>query len=293
MVWATWNLRPLRRLTAAARRIAEGDYAARIPERGPTEVAELAREFNLMGAALQAHIRELVISERLATVGKMAAMITHEVRNPLSSIGLNTELLEEEITELEGDTAEARGLCQDINTEIDRLTAITETYLQFARLPQPKLHPEDLDELVAKAVQFVEEEMVANKIEVSLELAGDLPPIDIDHAQIRQALLNLLRNSAEALGDDGGRIRVTTRSVDGSVELRVSDNGPGIPTTVLVQLFEPFFTTREGGTGLGLALTQQIIREHGGAIEVESSVGEGATFAISLPLVSKPSLLSD
>jgi signal transduction histidine kinase len=293
MLWAIWNLRPLRRLTAVARRIADGDYGARIPERGPTEVAELAREFNLMSAALEAHIRELVIRERLATVGKMAAMITHEVRNPLSAIGLNTELLEEEINDLDGDTAEARGLCREINTEVDRLTQITETYLQFARLPQPKLHPEDLDQLVARAAQFVEEEMATSHVEIALDLAGDLPAIDIDHAQVRQALLNLMRNSAEALGDDGGRIEVATRASGDRVELRVSDNGPGIPTDVLGQLFEPFFTTKEGGTGLGLALTQQIIREHGGSIEVESAVGEGATFVVSLPLVRPPSLLAD
>jgi signal transduction histidine kinase len=160
-------------------------------------------------------------------------------------------------------------------------------------LPQPKLHPEDLDQLVARAAQFVEEEMATSHVEIALDLAGDLPAIDIDHAQVRQALLNLMRNSAEALGDDGGRIEVATRASGDRVELRVSDNGPGIPTDVLGQLFEPFFTTKEGGTGLGLALTQQIIREHGGSIEVESAVGEGATFVVSLPLVRPPSLLAD
>jgi signal transduction histidine kinase len=297
IVWAIWNLRPLRRLPAAAQRIARGDYGARIVERGPTEVADLAREFNKMAAAVESRERELVNSARLAAVGKMAAMITHEVRNPLSAIGLNTELLVEELGELDGERgAEARALCRAINTEVDRLAEITETYLEFARLPEPKLHPEDLNELVTKAVQFVLKDIESKGGEVVVTLDPGLPPVEIDHAQIRQALLNLLRNAAEALESvGGGRIEVSTehRRDSRTVSLVVADNGPGITSDVLGKLFEPFFTTREDGTGLGLALTREIVRGHGGALEVSSRAGEGARFTFSLPLVSGPSILAD
>src|SRR6266545_1076025 len=167
-IWATVNLRPLRRLRDAAREIARGDYGQRIEERGPREVADLAREFNTMGSAIQERERELVRTERLAAVGKMAAMITHEVRNPLSSIGLNAELLEEELVDLSGEhgekTAEARALCRAIQAELDRLTAITEEYLYFARLPKPKVQEEALGPIIKSLIDFEREPMSARGV---------------------------------------------------------------------------------------------------------------------------------
>src|SRR5439155_4485141 len=135
------TLRPLHKLRDAARSVAAGDYDKQISERGPTEVKDLARELNSMARAVQERERELVRSERLAAVGKMAAMIAHEVRNPLSSIALNTELLEEELGHMPA-ADEGRALCRAITREVDRLTAITEEYLAFARLPTPRLAAE-------------------------------------------------------------------------------------------------------------------------------------------------------
>jgi signal transduction histidine kinase len=287
-VWATVNLRPLRRLRDAAREIARGDYGQRIEERGPREVADLAREFNTMGSAIQERERELVRTERLAAVGKMAAMITHEVRNPLSSIGLNTELLEEELSALakgQGDDDEARALCRAIQSELDRLTAITEEYLRFARLPKPKLQEEALDPIVKSLVDFERESMSVRGVTLEVELAGDLPPVLVDEAQLRQALLNLLRNAGEAVAEVGaGRVMVYTRRglEPRTAEIVVQDDGPGIVEELAGKIFDPFFSTKEGGTGLGLALTHQIVRDHGGAIRVESRPGHGATFIVSL-----------
>ncbi len=168
-IWAILTLRPLRRLHDAARRIASGDYAGLIDEVGPAEVADLAREFNVMGRAIDERERELVRSERLVAVGKMAAMITHEIRNPLSSIGLNTELLEEELGALPADRSdEARALCRAINTEVDRLTAITEEYLQFARLPKPKLLEEDINGLVRDFTDFEREQLSLRGVTLSI-----------------------------------------------------------------------------------------------------------------------------
>jgi two-component system NtrC family sensor kinase len=280
-VWATMTLRPLRRLRLAARRIAAGDYTSRIEERGPTEVVELAREFNVIGRAVEERQSELVRSERLATVGKMAAMITHEVRNPLSSIALNTELLEDE---LDG-RPEARELCRAITREVDRLTALTEDYLAFARLPPPKLIAEQANEVVGSVAQFVREDLMARGVALDVTLAPELPLARIDPGQLRQCLLNLLRNATEAVsGRPSPTVSLATRpGADATIEIVVSDNGPGLSTEVQARLFEPFVSTKTGGTGLGLALTHQIIREHGGELRVASRPEVGATFTVVLP----------
>lgn len=279
--WVTMSLRPLGRLRSASRRIAAGEYGSRIDERGPAEVADLAREFNAMGRAVEERERELVRSERLAAVGKMAAMITHEVRNPLSSIALNTELLEEELAAAPG---EARDICRAITREVDRLTAITEEYLSFARLPKPRLAAGSLVTLVDDLVRFVREDLAARKVAIHVAHATEVPAARCDEGQIRQALLNLVRNAAEAVsGQGGGQVWVRTGARDEVVTVEVQDDGPGIAPELRDRLFDPFVSTKDGGTGLGLALTHQIIKDHGGAIEVASTPGAGATFTLSLP----------
>lgn len=283
-VWVVIQLRPLRRLREGARRIAAGDYASRIAEKGPTEVADLAREFNSMGRAVEERERELVRSERLAAVGKMAAMIAHEVRNPLSSIGLNTELLEEELGAAPG-LGEARELCRAIHREVDRLTQITEEYLTFSRLPKPKLADERVNAMASDLAAFVREDLAVKQVTLTTDLAPGEPVARIDAAQIRQCLLNLIRNAAEAVIAKGsGHVTLRTRTAGGRVEIDVEDNGVGIPAEILPQLFDPFFSTKEDGSGLGLALTQQIVRDHGGDLRVDSVVGRGTTFTVSVPV---------
>ena len=281
--WVVITLRPLRRLRDAARGVAAGDYGGRIPERGPIEVADLAREFNSMARAVEERERELVRSERLAAVGKMAAMITHEVRNPLSSIGLNTELLEEELSD-GTDHKEARDLCLAIHREVDRLTAITEEYLAFGRLPKPKIAPEAVNKMVDALAAFVREDLAAKQVELVVELGDGDPIALIDAGQLRQCLINLVRNAADAVAaNGGGRVILRTRRADDRVVIEVEDNGTGIAADVLPRLFDPFFSTKESGSGLGLALTQQIVKDHGGELGVESTVGRGTTFTVSFP----------
>jgi two-component system NtrC family sensor kinase len=281
-IWVVITLRPLNRLRDGARRVAAGDYASRIPERGPAEVADLAREFNSMGHAVEERERELVRSERLAAVGKMAAMITHEVRNPLSSIGLNTELLEDELGG--GDVVEARALCHAIHREVDRLTAITEEYLAFARLPKPKLAAEPINTIVGALAAFVREDLAAREVALATDLANGDPIAQVDAAQLRQCLINLVRNAADAVAaKGGGQVTLRTRAEPARVQIEVEDDGVGIAPDVLPRLFDPFFSTKEGGNGLGLALTQQIVRDHGGDLTVTSTRGRGTTFTLSVP----------
>jgi signal transduction histidine kinase len=286
-IGATVMLRPLQRLRNAAVRIASGDYEHRIAVEGPREISDLAHEFNVMGQAIQERSHELVRTERLATAGKMAAMITHEVRNPLSSIGLNTELLEEELAGLPKERAEeAQGLCRSITKEVDRLTEITEEYLQLARLPTPKLQKESLQRVVQSVVEFVRDQLRSRGVEVELDFDEEEGPnLLLDEAQIRQALLNLIRNAADAVAEresseEGGCVRIAVHHDADSTELVVSDNGPGIPPELIDSLFEAFVSSKSSGTGLGLALTQQIIGDHGGSIEVSNAEGGGAVFRI-------------
>jgi signal transduction histidine kinase len=279
-VWVVITLRPLRRLRDAAKRVAAGDYASRIDDRGPSEVAELAREFNSMARAIEERERELVRSERLAAVGKLSAMITHEIRNPLSAIGLNAELLDDELA----DNAEGRALCHAIHKEVDRLTAITEEYLSFGKLPKPKIASEHVNGLVDALASFVREDLAQKQVELVVDLADNDPIALVDSAQLRQCLVNLVRNASEAVtSKGGGKVTMRTRRAGDRVVIEVEDTGVGIAPEVLPRLFDTFFSTKEGGSGLGLALTQQIVKDHGGDLSVESTVGKGTTFTVSIP----------
>jgi signal transduction histidine kinase len=278
--WVAVMLRPLRRLREGARRIAAGDYGKRISETGPTEIADLAREFNSMGRAVQEREEEKLRAARLAMVGRMAAQIAHEVRNPLSSIGLNTELLEDE---LHDNATEARELCRAIHSEVNRLTEVTEIYLGL-RGGKPKLARESLNAIIDDLVDFVRHDLANRHVELKTELDPGDPTGYIDANQIRQCLINLVRNAADAVSTKGGGdVILRTRAARSRVEIAVEDNGVGIESELLPRLFDPFFSTKDGGTGLGLALTQQIIRDHGGDIHVASRVGRGTTFTLSVP----------
>lgn len=285
MALAQRALAPLRRLASGAQQLARGDYRHRVDATAKDEIGVLAGEFNAMAAALEERELRLIRSERLAAIGKIAAQITHEVRNPLSSIGLNAELILEEVEQQPG---EARDLVRAIIQEVDRLTEITEHYLRLTRRPRPKLEREDMNALVSSLLLFVREDLAKRGITVEAQLDDLLPPALVDEAQLRQALLNLIRNAAEAM-QGGGRLNVTTgRSPDPErpVEVVIRDTGEGIPEEVRAKIFDPFFSTKAGGTGLGLALTQQIIVEHGGLIDLDSAPGRGTCFALRLPAAS-------
>lgn len=224
----------------------------------------------------------LLRSERLATIGRMSAHVTHEIRNPLSSIGLNAEMLSDLLTELpHADGEDARRLCTAIVREVDRLSAITEEYLRFARLPQPELRQTDLTTLLATIAAFVRRDCEAAHVRLEQQVAGALPSVELDPDQIRQALLNLLRNGKEAM-PEGGDLVLGARHAEGDgVEVFVRDNGPGIRAEDQERIFDPFYSTKMTGTGLGLTLTQQIVAEHGAKLHVKSAPGHGTEFVIS------------
>jgi nitrogen fixation/metabolism regulation signal transduction histidine kinase len=223
--------------------------------------------------------QRLIQSERLAAIGRMAAHVTHEVRNPLSSIGLNVELLEEELA---AHSVESKALLRAIQGEIDRLTAVTEEYLRLARLPAPRLEAESLGDLVREVGRFVAREMESSNVRLRVEVEDELPLALADEPQIRQALLNLLRNAREAM-PNGGEVRMEARATDGGVAILVVDQGTGIPEAERAHIFDLFYSTKERGTGLGLALTQQIVAAHGGRVSCEDAEGGGTAFTLWFP----------
>ena len=276
------SLRPLSVLRAHARQLGKGNYTQRTGVTSGDEIGDLAREFDAMADAIQEREQRLIRSERLATVGRMAAHIAHEVRNPLSSIGLNAELLGDEIAD-RGE--EARRLVTSIIGEVDRLTEITETYLRFARLPRPKLDRENVGAVVASVIDMSRGELAQGGIDVTVDIAPGLPDIAADEAQLRQALINLIRNAREAMaGAVSRRLEVAVRVAGERIVITVHDSGPGIGAANMGKIFDPFFSTKERGTGLGLALVQHIVVDHGGQIEVASPSGEGTTFTLTLPM---------
>ena len=278
-------LAPIERLTEGVKAVAAGDWSRQVQVTSRDEIGLLAREFNAMAASLDSQQRELRRAERLAAVGRISAQITHEVRNPLNAIGLNAELLAEELEARPDLSPEARALCAAIGREVDRLNAVTEEYLRFARPPRQAAGRVDLGEAAATLLDFLAPELSAARVEVRRELPPGLPPVRGDEGQLRAVLLNLVRNSREAMAG-GGVLTVAARRADGAegaVELRVSDTGGGIPPEAVARVFDPFYSTKERGTGLGLAFVQQVVQEHGGTVRCDSQPGRGTTFTLRFP----------
>ncbi|MBX3186197.1 MAG: HAMP domain-containing protein [Labilithrix sp.] len=275
-------LRPLDRVTERARSVARGDLTPQPIAESDDEIGQLAAAFERMVGAVGRAQSRAVANERLAAIGKMAAHVTHEIRNPLSSIGLNIELLEEELAEGKV-SAESKNLLGAITREVQRLEHLSEEYLRVARLPQPRMEAEDVATAVRDIVAFAKPEMDRANLELALEVADDLPPALFDEGQIRQALLNVMRNAREAM-PDGGTIDVYVRADGMSVVIGVDDRGAGIPDDVRSRIFDPFFSTKGEGTGLGLAITRQIVEAHGGSIACEAREGGGTSFRILLPI---------
>ncbi len=287
------TLRPVRTLIEGVSRIGRGDYSAQLGVQGADEVAVLAREFDAMARSLQARESQLKAqaealarAEQLAAVGRISAQVAHEVRNPLSSIGLNVEMLGDALARAsfgtEEEAREARDLLAAVTREVDRLTEVTEQYLRMARPPKPTLVAEDVTAVLGGVLDFSREELDRAGVEVVRRFAPDTPQVLADEGQLRQVFLNLVRNSREAM-PEGGRLTVSTREVEREVEITLQDTGRGMAEAVRERLFEPFFSTKEGGTGLGLSVSQQILHAHGGTLSCQSLPGQGATFVLRLP----------
>jgi signal transduction histidine kinase len=243
--------------------------------------------------ALQAEIKERkrleaekLQAERLALVGKLAAQVAHEVRNPLGSITLNLDLIQKELNKLveggEHSPDEARALIDDMRAEVRRIVRVIEDYLQFARLPKLQRQPLALNAFLDEKLAFIRGELEGAGVKLHMDFDPSLSTIHASGDQLWQAMLNLIRNSREAM-PRGGELTISTRHEGGNVVLRVADSGIGMTGEQKQNVFVPFYTTKKEGVGLGMALVQQIVTEHGGRIECESASGAGSRFIIFLP----------
>ena len=237
--------------------------------------------------ALQSAQRELVSAERLVAVGEMAARVSHEIRNPLATIGG----FGHSILKKPDDEGAVKRKARVIVSEVARLEELLTDLLDMARARPLQLAPESMGEIIEHALLLAEADLRAYNVQVERDLAPDLPLMCVDRARLLQALLNTLRNGAQAM-PDGGILRVATRlepvqpdaAAGEQLKIQIADSGTGISERALKQVFDPFFSTKVSGSGLGLPVTRRIIQDHGGHIEVESSEGSGTTFTFLLPL---------
>jgi signal transduction histidine kinase len=252
--------------------------------RAREEVERLNVELTGTLRRLQAAQDELLVAERMATVGRLSLKVAHEVRNPIAAIELNAEILQDIVRgRSETDREEAVALVTAIRDQVTALDALTEEYLAFARFPKPHYEEESINHLLKELADFVRPVATRQGLTLNVELDPDVPLLEIDRTLLRQAIHNLVKNGMEALST-GGALTLSTRLRGERVAITVSDTGPGIPPEVRERLFEPFFTTKPQGTGLGLSIARQIVDEHGGELSLESEPGRGTTFIIRFPL---------
>ena len=226
-------------------------------------------------------------SEKLSAITLLAAGVAHEIGNPLNSLNIHLQLMERELKKLA--TAQGERLREDLRVardEITRLDQIINQFLRAIRPAHPELQPTTVNEVIAETLTLLEREIGDRDILVEQELAEGLPRILLDRAQLKQAFYNVIKNALQAM-HSGGILRIRTEADDTQVTISFIDSGHGIAAEQIGQLFEPYFTTRQNGTGLGLMIVQRIVREHGGTIEVESNKGRGTTFRIKLPIHEK------
>ncbi|MFA5165305.1 MAG: ATP-binding protein [Candidatus Omnitrophota bacterium] len=230
--------------------------------------------------------RQLVNAEQLAAMGMMSAQLAHSVRNPLSTISLSAELLEDEIKKYDGkDTEEAGTLVKSIINEVYRINDVIEDHLNFMRRSKTGQERSNINSVVDSLIRFLEKEGQSKGISFKRSFDEDLPSAAIEESRLRQVLLNIIRNSFEAM-PDGGCIEINTGRQKNEVEISVGDNGPGIPREYQKRIFEPFFTTKDIGTGLGLYIARDIILECGGGISCDSRKDKGTTIKLRLPFAA-------
>jgi signal transduction histidine kinase len=248
------------------------------------EVERLNVELTGTLSRLQTAQQDLVVAERMATVGRLSLRIAHEVRNPISAIELNAEMLEDIVRERnDPEMKEAAGLISAIRDQVTALDALTEEYLAFARFPRPHFEDESINHLVQELAEFIRPLATRQGLTLHVDVDPNVPMLEIDRSLLRLAVLNLVKNGLEALSS-GGELTIGSRVEGEGVEISVSDTGPGIPDHVGPRLFEQFFTTKPQGTGLGLSIARQIAEEHGGELRWANRASGGATFTIRLPI---------
>jgi two-component system, NtrC family, sensor kinase len=299
---------PLRKLEDTSRRISDGEYKHDFSVKGPREIENLARSLDKMAKQLDQEKRELeewgttlekkvserademkkinaqlFRSEKLASLGKLAAGVAHEINNPLTGILTNSSLLLEDMEKDDPNREDVEVMV----SETIRCREIVKRLLDFARQTKPQKRLASINALIDNIILLVRNQTSFRNILIEKDLDADLPDILVDPDQIQQVFVNIILNAAEAM-TKGGSLKIRSmRSRDGeSIVITLADTGPGIKEEVRERIFDPFFTTKEHGTGLGLSISYGIIEQHGGVISVDSIMSIGSTFTIVLPILT-------
>jgi signal transduction histidine kinase len=275
--------RPLGNLVEGVRALERGDFSYTLDAHGGDEVAEVTRAFNRMRDSLRKTQQELLEAERLATIGRMASSISHDLRHSLAAIVANAEFLCE--SRLSSDQREE--LYQEVRVAVNQMTDLIDSLLEFSRTRE-SLRPTygDVKDSVERVAAAIHSHPEFHPVRITFGQEGNSSGW-FDSKKLERALYNLLLNSCEAVVPEAGRIHVGLNEVRGGVEIRVSDNGRGIPEIIRGQLFEPFISHgKENGTGLGLTVVQKIVQDHGGDVIVERTSAEGTVFRLLIPLAS-------
>jgi len=217
----------------------------------------------------------------------LAAGVAHEIGNPLNSLHIHLQLMERSVQNLDnGAKAELQQSIDVARSEVNRLDSIVTQFLRAIRPSRPQLRPENINTIVEEAVRFFRPEIQDRDIVVEQELRSDLPLLQLDRDQMKQAFYNVIKNSLDAI-QRYGTLRIRTDLDDTHVLIKFIDSGGGMSAGNMGRVFEPYFTTKPSGTGLGLLIVRRIVREHGGELSIESSQGKGLTLTIRLPYIDK------
>ena len=223
-------------------------------------------------------------AESLASLTTLAAGVAHEIKNPLGSIGIHIQLIQKELAALADDERERiQGYIDVVNEEVNRLNKIVVDFLFAVRPMNVELEDEDMNSVLEDLLEFVRYELEENDIELEADLQQDLPKVQLDDKYFKQAVMNIVKNALAAM-PSGGTLRVKTHCRGDSVELIVEDTGEGMSEDVREKIFEPYFTTRDFGSGIGLTLVYKVVKEHMGEISVRSGEGEGTRFTLTFPI---------
>ena len=282
-LWITARVsNPIEQLARAAEDVASGNWDVRVPEHGRDEVTVLARSFNHMTGELSAQRERLVQSERVAAWRELARRLAHELKNPLFPLQLTVENLvraralpAEEFNEVFDESA------RTLSMEIANLKTIIGRFSDFSKMPKPQTEPIDARAVVER-VRSLYEAAAESGLVFQTQISTEPMPLSADPELLHRALSNLVLNAMDAM-PNGGTLTLAARPFGHHIEMRISDSGEGLTSEECARLFTPYYTTKQHGTGLGLAVVQSVIADHGGTIAVESSPAQGATFIITLP----------
>jgi signal transduction histidine kinase len=277
---------PIKNLVEDFKRVSAGDLSVTIPVESDDEIGEMAVGFNNMVEKLrerEALEKRLYEAEHLSRVGQLASGIAHEIRNPLNYISLAIDHLKSEMLPLCGDKcSEIVELTDKIKEEVRRANYMVVNFMNYGRPLKLRLAEVVYTELLAKVLPVLQARLTEQQVTVIQDIPSDLPSLRIDGELFRNCILNFVTNASQAM-PEGGVITLGAHQEDGQITLTFSDQGSGISAEDISKIFQPYFTTKDVGIGLGLAITDRIIKEHGGKIEVESTVGVGTMISVVLP----------